>query len=52
MERPTPITLFGVLNFVFGAFGLYGVFATLVMPSVADPNTNQVLELMSHNSES
>ncbi|MBI2840220.1 MAG: hypothetical protein HYX75_18035 [Acidobacteria bacterium] len=34
MQRPTPVTVFGILNIVFAAFGVLGVVAALAMPSL------------------
>jgi hypothetical protein len=31
MQRPTSVTVFGILNIVFAAFGIFGMLATLVL---------------------
>ena len=52
-ERPTPVTVFGVLNIIFGAFGLictpFGLLA-LYMPQPARGRpANPVLDLMKNS---
>lgn len=46
MNRPTSITVFGVLNLVFGVLGLCGVGFSLVSLGMVAPGTNPVYDLM------
>ena len=49
MQRPVSVTIFGILNFVFAAFGVVGLMASFALLSVpADPN-NPVVKLLQHN---
>lgn len=34
MERPTPVTVFGILNIVFAIFGIFGVATAMMMSSL------------------
>ncbi len=46
MNRPTSVTVFGVLNLVFGVLGLCGVGFALVSLGMNAPGTNPVYDLM------
>ena len=47
MQRPTSVTVFGVLNLVFGAIGLFGMMFTVIILILPLPTTNNpVLEIM------
>ncbi len=46
MNRPTAVTVFGVLNLVFGVLGVCGVGFSLVGLVMATPGTNPVYDLM------
>jgi hypothetical protein len=50
MKRPTSVTVFGVLNIVFGVFGIIGMIGTIAvfaMPQVA--HNNPALQVMQDN---
>ena len=49
MERPTPVSVIGILNIVFGVYALFGVCMTLAMQSFMDIEKNPVLKLMHDN---
>jgi hypothetical protein len=56
MRRPTSVTVFGILNIVFSAFGFFGVLATVVMLGMAGTNpdnpalnSNPVLQLIQNS---
>jgi hypothetical protein len=50
MQRPTSVTVFGVLNIIFAAFGILGVLGTVAMfASQGGNTTNPVIQIM-HNS--
>ncbi len=47
MQRPTSVTVFGVLNLVFGALGLFGMLFTIIIFILPLPTANNpVLEIM------
>jgi hypothetical protein len=46
MKKPTAITVFGVLNLVFGVLGACGVVFSLVSLFMATPGTNPVYDVM------
>src|SRR5208282_3820870 len=48
MQRPTSVTVFGVLNIVFGALGILGIIFSAISLMVISPNAtnNPVLEIM------
>ena len=47
MQRPTSVTVFGVLNLVFGAIGLFGMIFTVIILILPLPTANNpVLEIM------
>jgi hypothetical protein len=49
MQRPTTITVFGVLNIVFAAMGMLGILATMALFSVAGASNNPVVSLIREN---
>ena len=49
MQRPTTVTVFGVLNIVFGVFALFGVFGGLALQAMTDDSKNPVLRIMHEN---
>ncbi|MBN2195700.1 MAG: hypothetical protein JW751_22960 [Polyangiaceae bacterium] len=50
MNKPTSITVFGVLNLIFGVLGTCGVGASLVGLLTSQPGTNPVYDIMRQNS--
>ena len=48
MQRPASVTVFGVLNIVFGALGILGIIFTIISLMVISPHAtnNPVLEIM------
>jgi len=46
MQRPTSITVFGILNIVFGVLGFCGLFMSLSMFAVEDDGSNPMIPLM------
>jgi hypothetical protein len=46
MQRPVSVTLFGILNFVFAAFGVVGLIASFALFSVPTDSANSVIKLM------
>lgn len=46
MQRPTSVTVFGVLNIVFAAFGIVGIIGTVVMFSTMDSSRNPIVKMM------
>ena len=46
MERPTSVTVFGILNIVFAAFGFFGIIGSIVMFFVMDPAMNPMTKIM------
>jgi hypothetical protein len=49
MQRPVIVTIFGILNIVFGVLGLMGMVATLVMFTFMDASANPALKVMNDN---
>jgi len=49
MQRPAPVTVFGILNIVFAVIGVFGILGTVVMLSVSDPSGNPVIKAMQDN---
>jgi hypothetical protein len=49
MQRPTSVTVFGVLNIVFAAFGVLGLIGTIVMFAMMDASRNPVVKMMQNN---
>jgi hypothetical protein len=48
MQRPSSVTVFGVLNIVFGALGILGIIFSAISLMIISPNAthNPVLEIM------
>lgn len=46
MQRPTSVTVFGVLNIVFAGFGIIGVIAAIVMFATMDESSNPIVRIM------
>jgi hypothetical protein len=46
MERPTAVTVLGILNIVFAVLGVFGMLATLAMFSPTAGSNNPALKLM------
>lgn len=49
MQRPVPATVFGILNLLFGALGVLGLFGSAAMFSLPDTGHNPVLRLIKEN---
>src|SRR5438105_3763078 len=49
MERPTSVTVFGVLNIIFGALAVLGTIVSLAMFAVPVDERNPVMKLMHEN---
>jgi hypothetical protein len=50
MQRPTSVTVFGILNIVFAGFGILAVGATIIMLVVASPESaNPTMQLIENN---
>jgi hypothetical protein len=49
MQRPTAVTLFGILNVVFGVFALFGVFGVFALQAMNDLTKNPVVKIMHEN---
>lgn len=49
MQRPTSITVFGILNIVFAVLGVFGVLATVALFASAATGHNPVIRLMREN---
>ncbi len=49
MQRPVSATVFGILNLVFAAFGLFGLLATVTLLSTAADTHNPVARAMLDN---
>ena len=46
MQRPTAVTVFGILNIVFGVFAIIGMVASAAVLSMGQPGANPALETM------
>jgi hypothetical protein len=46
MQRPTSVTVFGILNIVFAVFGIFGIIGTVMMLSMTDASRNPVVNIM------
>ena len=51
MERPTSVTVFGILNIIFAAFGILGTLASLTLFSANADMNNPVIKII-HESPS
>ena len=49
MQRPTSVTVFGILNIAFAAFGAIGLVVTLAMFSLPTDLNNPVIRLIHEN---
>jgi peptidoglycan/LPS O-acetylase OafA/YrhL len=50
MQRPTSVTVFGILNIVFAALGFFGVVASVMMfTATAASSNNPVIQLVQDN---
>jgi hypothetical protein len=49
MQRPVSVTVFGILNIGFAAFGVFGIFATLALFSMEGGTANPVIRIMREN---
>lgn len=50
MQRPTVVTVFGILNIVFAAFGLFGALASVMLFAAAGTNSNNpVVQIIQNN---
>ena len=48
-NRPTSVTVFGILNIVFAGFSLFAVFATITLFSMEVSSNNPVVKLLHEN---
>ncbi len=46
MQRPAAVTVFGILNIVFAAFGVFGVLASIALFSRTDASNNPVVRII------
>ena len=46
MQRPFPVSIFGILNIVFGFYALYSVFATLSTLSITGETKNEIAKII------
>jgi hypothetical protein len=46
MPRPVPVSIFGILNIVFGVYALYSVFATLSTLSITGETKNEIAKII------
>jgi len=49
MQRPTSVTVFGILNIVFAAFGLFGMIAFIALFYLPVGANNPVIKLIHEN---
>ena len=49
MQRPTSVTVFGILNIVFACFGVFGVLASIAMFYMPANSNNPVIKIMQEN---
>lgn len=49
MQRSTSVTVFGILNFAFAAFGVVGLMASFTLFSVPEDPNNPVIKLLHQN---
>ncbi|MGA9779738.1 MAG: hypothetical protein ACLPRE_01995 [Limisphaerales bacterium] len=49
MQRPTSVTVFGILNIVFAAFGVFGLIASIALFHLPADSNNPVIKLIHEN---
>ncbi len=50
MQRPTPVTIFGILNIVFAIIGIMGAICSLAFFTIIDGNSdNPIIQIMQKN---
>jgi hypothetical protein len=49
MQRPTAVTVFGILNIVFAALGIFGIFASIALLAAAGQNSNNPMIQIIHD---
>ena len=49
MQRPTSVTVFGILNIVFAAFGVLGLIASIALFFMPGNSNNPVIKIMNEN---
>jgi len=50
MQRPTAVTVFGILNLVFAALGIFGVLGSVMLfAAVGDTSKNPVIQIIHDN---
>jgi hypothetical protein len=49
MQRPTTVTVFGILNIVFAALGVFGMIATIALFYLPADSNNPVIKLIHEN---
>ena len=46
MQRPFPVSIFGMLNIVFGIYALYSIFATLSTLAITGESKNEIIKII------
>lgn len=49
MQRPTSVTIFGILNIVFAALGVFGLIASIALFFIPVGSNNPVIKIMHEN---
>ena len=49
MQRPTSVTVFGILNMVFAVFGVFGMIASIAVLMMPASSSNPVVKIMQEN---
>ena len=49
MQRPTSVTVFGILNIVFAAFGVFGLIVSIALFFASANSNNPVIKIMHEN---
>ena len=49
MQRPTSVTVFGILNIAFAAFGVFGLIASIALFFISTDSNNPVIKIMHEN---
>ena len=49
MQRPTSVTVFGVLNIVFAALGIFGLIGSIILFLIPVGSNNPVIKIMHEN---